>query len=298
MAVDLMGCGYAPHGHAAEAEEQFQEAAAAGLRSLELVISSFSSRAGCAPPLGEMADQAVSRFRRVINILDRTGHARFRRGPVGDAADSLTPPPESSAPPPMPAQAPAPAPAVSPQLAPQKSMTLDFTKPLKAPAAASAAAPSVTSTSFFSSVTAGGEGSVSKGWSQLVSSGKPPLPAGTKRKQRQQQTRCAHSDAAAAGGRCHCLKKRKNRVKYTTRVPTVTSGAADIPGVGDKYSWRKYGQKTIKGSPHPRCYYRCGTVKGCPARKHVERATDDPAMLVVTYEGDHCHDTWPPAAAN
>uniref|UniRef100_M8CB88 WRKY transcription factor WRKY51 n=1 Tax=Aegilops tauschii TaxID=37682 RepID=M8CB88_AEGTA len=168
-----------------------------------------------------------------------------------------------------------------------------------APAAAAAA--SVTSTSFFSSVTAGGEGSVSKGPGQLVSSGKPPLAAGTKRKQQQQQTPCAsgaHSDvaAAAAGGRCHCSKKRKHRVKYTPRVPAVSSRTADIPG--DDYSWRKYGQKPIKGSPYPRCYYRCSTAKGCPARKHVERATDDPAMLIVTYEGDHRHDTLPPAAAN
>ena len=29
--------------------------------------------------------------------------------------------------------------------------------------------------------------------------------------------------------------------------------------------------------------------KGCLAQKHVERATDDPAMLVVTYEGEHRH---------
>ncbi|CAI0545239.1 unnamed protein product, partial [Linum tenue] len=46
-----------------------------------------------------------------------------------------------------------------------------------------------------------------------------------------------------------------------------------------------------KGSPHPRGYYKCSSVRGCPARKHVERAVDDPSMLVVTYEGDHNHNT-------
>lgn len=38
-----------------------------------------------------------------------------------------------------------------------------------------------------------------------------------------------------------------------------------------------------------RGYYKCTSVRGCPARKHVERAVDDPNMLVVTYEGDHNH---------
>lgn len=38
-----------------------------------------------------------------------------------------------------------------------------------------------------------------------------------------------------------------------------------------------------------RGYYRCSTVKGCPARKHVERSRDDPTMLLVTYDGDHRH---------
>ena len=112
---------------------------------------------------------------------------------------------------------------------------------------------------------------------------------------------------------------RKNRVKKTVRVPAISSKIADIPP--DEYSWRKYGQKPIKGSPYPRwvmlilsrtfCwlssqrlvlwrwffflffvirgYYKCSTVRGCPARKHVERAPDDPAMLIVTYEGEHRH---------
>ena len=38
-----------------------------------------------------------------------------------------------------------------------------------------------------------------------------------------------------------------------------------------------------------RGYYKCSSMRGCPARKHVERAPDDPAMLIVTYEGEHRH---------
>ncbi|KAJ0962236.1 hypothetical protein J5N97_030064 [Dioscorea zingiberensis] len=96
----------------------------------------------------------------------------------------------------------------------------------------------------------------------------------------------AHSEAAI-GKRCHCSKKRKNKVKKVIRVPAISSKVADIPS--DEYSWRKYGQKPIKGSPYPRGYYKCSSVRGCPARKHVERAPDDPAMLIVTYEAEHRH---------
>ncbi|AQK52864.1 hypothetical protein ZEAMMB73_Zm00001d050620 [Zea mays] len=107
------------------------------------------------------SSEAVSRFRKVISILDRTGHARFRCGPVVEPP--LVPLPV--------AHVVAPVGAAQPQ-----SLTLDFTKPNLA---VSAGATSVTSTSFFSSVTAG-EGSLSKG-RILVSSGKPPL-SGHKRK--------------------------------------------------------------------------------------------------------------------
>jgi len=77
-------------------------------------------------------------------------------------------------------------------------------------------------------------------------------------------------------------------VRRVVRVPAISSRNADIPP--DDYSWRKYGQKPIKGSPYPRGYYKCSTVRGCPARKHVERDPGEPAMLIVTYEGDHRHD--------
>lgn len=57
----------------------------------------------------------------------------------------------------------------------------------------------------------------------------------------------------------------------------------------DMWSWRKYGQKPIKGSPYPRGYYRCSTSKGCLARKQVERNRSDPGMFIVTYTAEHNH---------
>ncbi|PUZ54014.1 hypothetical protein GQ55_5G095500 [Panicum hallii var. hallii] len=75
--------------------------------------------------------------------------------------------------------------------------------------------------------------------------------------------------------------------KYTTKV---RSCGGKTPS--DGYKWRKYGQKSIKNNPHPRSYYKC-TSSRCGAKKHVEKSTDDPEMLVVTYEGPHLHGPQP-----
>ncbi|KAI3449220.1 hypothetical protein Pfo_005885 [Paulownia fortunei] len=77
-------------------------------------------------------------------------------------------------------------------------------------------------------------------------------------------------------------KKRKNHLKKVCHVPAESLSS-------DMWSWRKYGQKPIKGSPYPRGYYRCSTSKGCMARKQVERNRSDPGMFIVTYTAEHNH---------
>ncbi|XP_073269687.1 WRKY transcription factor 22-like [Primulina huaijiensis] len=77
-------------------------------------------------------------------------------------------------------------------------------------------------------------------------------------------------------------KRRKNNLKRVCHVPAENSSS-------DMWSWRKYGQKPIKGSPYPRGYYKCSTSKGCMARKQVERNRSDPGMFIITYTAEHNH---------
>ncbi|XP_039046037.1 probable WRKY transcription factor 27 [Hibiscus syriacus] len=80
-------------------------------------------------------------------------------------------------------------------------------------------------------------------------------------------------------------RKRKNQKRTVFHVTGENLSS-------DQWSWRKYGQKPIKGSPYPRHYYRCSSSKGCSARKQVERSNFEPDTFIVTYTGDHTH-SWP-----
>ncbi|XP_017605611.1 WRKY transcription factor 22-like [Gossypium arboreum] len=82
-------------------------------------------------------------------------------------------------------------------------------------------------------------------------------------------------------------KPKRSRKKQQHRVVKHVTGDAGLQS--DIWSWRKYGQKPIKGSPYPRSYYRCSSSKGCLARKQVERSCSDPRVFIITYTAEHNH---------
>ncbi|KAI4381374.1 hypothetical protein MLD38_007449 [Melastoma candidum] len=80
-------------------------------------------------------------------------------------------------------------------------------------------------------------------------------------------------------------KKVEKRIRQP-RVAFLTK--SEIDNLEDGYRWRKYGQKAVKNSPFPRSYYRC-TNSRCTVKKRVERSSEDPSVVITTYEGQHCH---------
>lgn len=74
-----------------------------------------------------------------------------------------------------------------------------------------------------------------------------------------------------------------------TESKIVVQTRSEVDLLDDGYKWRKYGQKVVKGNPHPRSYYRC-TYAGCNVRKHVERSSTDSKAVITTYEGKHDHE--------
>ncbi|KAH6831223.1 hypothetical protein C2S53_009418 [Perilla frutescens var. hirtella] len=254
-----------------------QEAAPAGLKSMQHLIRA-------APHQNQPSEFTLFN-------PNRTGHARFRRAPQ-PLTPALTPvqysePRDSGSHPLQTLKLFSDSPASAAAAAAAPRLGLDFKKEIIGDDVLSLSTSGNSSATFASTIT--GEGSVSDGKSGQPSTfailaGKPPLSG---KRCRQHDRSDNISGKISGSSRCNC-KKRKYRAKRTIRVPAVSSKTADIPA--DEYSWRKYGQKPIKGSPYPRGYYKCSSVKGCPARKHVERAREDPTVLIVTYEGEHRHE--------
>ncbi|KAH7863699.1 hypothetical protein Vadar_020887 [Vaccinium darrowii] len=115
-----------------------------------------------------------------------------------------------------------------------------------------------------------------------------PPPPQQQRQQEKQKPKQPHHKQSFTGSIAFATnptprsKKRKSQMKRVCEVPAEGLSS-------DVWSWRKYGQKPIKGSPYPRGYYRCSTSKGCMARKQVERNKSDPGMFIVTYTNEHNH---------
>ncbi|KAL0800909.1 hypothetical protein Bca101_056084 [Brassica carinata] len=82
-------------------------------------------------------------------------------------------------------------------------------------------------------------------------------------------------------------KKAQKRIRQQ-RFAFMTK--SDVDNLEDGYRWRKYGQKAVKNSSFPRSYYRC-TNSRCTVKKRVERSSEDPSIVITTYEGQHCHQT-------
>ncbi|XP_016474474.1 putative WRKY transcription factor 7 [Nicotiana tabacum] len=349
MAVDLMTTGYRNNNtYTSKIEENAMQEAAAGLQSVEKLIRLLSqsqnlsqkqkqsfqdpsiksnSTIDFSPDYLAVADTAVNRFKKFISLLGRTrtGHARFRRGPITTISAPVlrkvdkepellclpapsqnrlveeklkTENPQAGSkiycPTPIQRLPPLPLNNHQHQLVKngstserkESTTTINFATPSPA-------------NSFISSLTGDTESlqpssMTSSGFqitnlSQVSSAGRPPLSTSSFKRKCSSMDDLAVKCSSAGGssGRCHCPKKRKSKVKRVVRIPAISMKMADIPP--DDFSWRKYGQKPIKGSPHPRGYYKCSSIRGCPARKHVERALDDPNVLIVTYEGEHDH---------
>ncbi|CAI9757907.1 unnamed protein product [Fraxinus pennsylvanica] len=330
MAVELMPGHRTPAAGFTTKMEEYaaQEAAAAGLQSVEKLIrlisqsqnqQNFQESSSSKPINTEyqaVADVAVNKFKKFISLLDhnRTGHARFRRGPVHNNQQKIEKGSESEPVEILQNQ------HAIPQIIFERKEKNSPTGRIYCPTPIQRLPPlphhhqltkngsierkeslttinfASTANSFMSSLTGDTESlqpSMSSGFqitnlSQVSSAGRPPLSTSSfKRKCSSMDDANIKCDGGSSGSRCHCPKKRKSRVKRVVRIPAISMKTSDIPS--DEYSWRKYGQKPIKGSPHPRGYYKCSSVRGCPARKHVERALDDPTMLIVTYEGEHNH---------
>ncbi|KAM2280188.1 hypothetical protein ACFX1S_040936 [Malus domestica] len=92
MAIDLVGFSKM------DDRTAVQEAASAGLQSMQHLIRTLSNQTPSHTPLDcqEINDFTVTKFKHLISVLNRTGHARFRCGSAKSASDSVHPKPQTT----------------------------------------------------------------------------------------------------------------------------------------------------------------------------------------------------------
>ncbi|KAJ9549925.1 hypothetical protein OSB04_022468 [Centaurea solstitialis] len=93
-----------------------------------------------------------------------------------------------------------------------------------------------------------------------------------------------HEESSSRRLNGKAMKSGSSRGKKVTpsRVAFHTRSTEDI--LDDGYKWRKYGQKSVKNSQHPRC-----THHTCNVKKQIQRLSKDNTIVVTTYEGIHNH---------
>ncbi|XP_068651322.1 probable WRKY transcription factor 12 isoform X2 [Aristolochia californica] len=131
----------------------------------------------------------------------------------------------------------------------------------------------------FNNPLAFGDGHLSKSWSHDQS---------LDPKGRNDQN-CTSNEGGTSWWRNSSSEKSKVKVRRKLREPRFCfQTRSDVDVLDDGYKWRKYGQKVVKNSLHPRSYYRC-THSNCRVKKRVERLSEDCRMVITTYEGRHTH---------
>lgn len=97
------------------------------------------------------------------------------------------------------------------------------------------------------------------------------------------------NDGSNSWWRSSSSEKTKVKARRKLREPRFCfQTRSEVDVLDDGYKWRKYGQKVVKNSLHPRSYYRC-THTNCRVKKRVERLSEDCRMVITTYEGRHNH---------
>ncbi|KAL6529510.1 hypothetical protein OROGR_015133 [Orobanche gracilis] len=99
-------------------------------------------------------------------------------------------------------------------------------------------------------------------------------------------TKACEEEEGSDGKSKNVISRKKEKKQKEPRFAFMTK--SETENLEDGYRWRKYGQKAVKNSPFPRSYYRCTSQK-CGVKKRIERSSEDPSVVITTYEGQHNH---------